>query len=160
MSKIVGAAASRQRFRSPQLAISRFVARRTFRSAALWALVFGAFFASKAIGLVDTYPTEAARQQVVILYSHNIGIEILLGSLRRASSIGSIVTWNTLGAMVMIGSVWMLLLAVKMFRGEEDAGRWEILLAGQTTPRRAAANVLAGLSASLGLFYLVIAVIF
>jgi ABC-2 type transport system permease protein len=159
MSNATAAIAMKQ-FRSPQTVISRFVARRTFRSAALWALVFGAFFASKAIGLVNTYPTDAARQKVAILFSNNIGIEVLLGPLRRTSSVGSIVTWNTLGAMVIIGSIWMMLLAVKMFRGEEDAGRWEILLAGRTTPRWAAANVLAGLSASLSLFYLVIAVIF
>jgi ABC-2 type transport system permease protein len=150
----------RKQFRSPQTAISRFVARRTMRSAALWALVFGAFVASKAIGLVDAYPTEAARQQVVAAYSNNIGIEILLGPLKQTAAIGSIVTWNTLGAMVMIGSIWALLLATKTLRGEEDAGRWELLMTGQTTARRAAANVIAGLGASLGVFYAVIAAAF
>jgi ABC-2 type transport system permease protein len=159
MSNATAAIAMKQ-FRSPQTVISRFVARRTFRSAALWALVFGAFVASKAIGLVDTYPTEAARQQVVAAYSNNIGIEILLGPLKHDASVGSIVTWNTLGAMVMIGAVWAMLLATKTLRGEEDAGRWELLLSGQTTARRAAANVLAGLAASLAAFYAVIAVVF
>jgi ABC-2 type transport system permease protein len=149
-----------QRFRSPQTVISRFVARRTMRSAALWALAFGAFAASKAIGLVDTYPTLAARQQVVAAYSNNIGIEILLGPLRRTASVGNIVTWNTLGAMVIIGAIWALLLATKNMRGEEDAGRWELMLAGQTTARRAVANVLSGLAVSLGVFYVVVAVAF
>ena len=160
MSSTASTTAAMKHFRSPQTVISRFIARRTMRSAALWALVFGAFVASKAIGVVDTYPTEAARQQVVATYSNNIGIEILLGPLKHSTSIGSIVTWNTLGAMVMIGGVWAMLLATKTFRGEEDTGRWEILLSGPTTARRAAANVLAGLGASLCVFYAVIAIVF
>ncbi len=160
MSKTAAAALPMKRSRSPQTVISRFVARRTMRGAALWALVFGGFVASKAIGFVDTYHTEAARQQVVATFSNNIGIEILLGPIKRSASVGSVVTWNTLGAMVMIGAVWALLLATKTLRGEEDAGRWEVLLSGPTSARRATANAIAGLGLSLGVFFVVIAAAF
>jgi ABC-2 type transport system permease protein len=45
--------------------------------------------------------------------------------------------------------VWGLLAATRLLRGEEEAGRWEPLLAGGTTRRRAAASALAGLGAGL-----------
>ena len=42
--------------------------------------------------------------------------------------------------------VWGLLTATRLLRGEEDAGRWELLLAGRTTRRGAGAQALAGLA--------------
>ena len=47
--------------------------------------------------------------------------------------------------LMVLGAVWGLLTSTRLLRGEEDAGRWELLLAGQTTrsgrhgpgPRRA-----------------------
>ena len=149
-----------QHFRSPQTVIARFVARRNLRSATLWALVFGGYLASKAIGFADTYPTLAGREKAVALFTNNVGIKMILGPIRHADSVGGYAAWNTFGAMVIIGSIWAMLLATKTFRGEEDAGRWELLASGQTTARRAAANALAGLVACLGLFYVVCAATF
>ncbi|MGD0284426.1 MAG: hypothetical protein ABSB12_02445, partial [Candidatus Saccharimonadales bacterium] len=149
-----------KKFHSPQTVISRFVARRTFRSASVWALIFGIFVASKAIGFVKAYPTALARQKVIANFSDNIGIKIILGPLHHASTVASYVTWNTLAIMVIIGSIWALLLATKMFRGEEEAGRSELLLVGQTTARRAALNTMAGLTASLAFFYVILSSVF
>jgi ABC-2 type transport system permease protein len=47
----------------------------------------------------------------------------------------------------LVGAVWALLAATKLLRGEEEAGRWELLLAGQTTRRRAAAQAMVGRAA-------------
>jgi ABC-2 type transport system permease protein len=149
-----------KRFHSPKTVIARFVARRSLRGAIAWAVVFGIYLASKAIGFVDSYPTAAARQKVVESFSSNIGIELLLGRAPQSVSTGAYVTWATLGIMVIIGSIWALLLATKFFRGEEDSGRWELALAGQTTPRGAAFNNLIGLGSSFLVFFVVIAALF
>jgi len=50
---------------------------------------------------------------------------------------------------IIIGALWGLLAATRLLRGEEDAGRWERLLAGQTNRRRAAADAVAGLGIAL-----------
>ena len=63
------------------------------------------------------------------------------------------VEWRSLGILTFVGAVWALLAGTRLLRGEEEAGRWEILLSGQTTRRRATASALAGLGISLaGLF--------
>jgi ABC-2 type transport system permease protein len=151
---------AQKKYHSPQTVIGRFVARRTFRSASVWALIFGIYVAAKAIGYVKAYPTVLARQKLAATFSNNIGIKIILGPVHNAATIAGYVTWNTLAVMVIIGSIWAYLLATKMFRGEEEAGRSELLLAGQTTPRRAAVNIMAGLTASLAVFYVIMAVAF
>lgn len=147
-------------FRSPQTVIGRFVAKRTSRMAAFWALVFGAIVASKAAGFAAAYPTEALRARVTASFTNNIGLNVLLGRPNHIDTVRGFTTWNTLGVMVIIGSIWAFLLATKTFRGEEDNGRSELLLTGQTTARRAAVNTLAGLSVSLLAFYVIIAAVF
>jgi ABC-2 type transport system permease protein len=149
-----------QQFRSPATVIARFVARRTMRGAALWALAFGTIVASKSIGYASAYPTVAARTKVAASFAQNIGLEAILGVPRHIEIVASGAAWNTMGAMALIGSIWAFLLATKTFRGEEDAGRWELLLTGQTTPSRAAANALGGLAASLIVLYVIIAGVF
>lgn len=147
-------------YRSPGTVIGRFVARRTARGAAFWALAFGALVASKAAGFASAYPTAAERTKIAATFGHNVGLSALLGLPHKISTVAGFTTWNTLGVMVLIGSIWAFLLATKNFRGEEDNGRWEILIAGPTTAKRAALNVLAGLGASLLVFYAVVAVTF
>ncbi len=148
------------RYRSPKTVIGRFVARRTVQGAVLWGLVFGLYVASKAIGFVDLYPTAIARQKIAETFSNNIGIELLLGKAPQNSSTAAYVAWNTAVVMVVIGSIWALLMAAKYFRGDEESGRTEALLAGQTTPKKAALNILAGLWTSLGVLFLVMSVLF
>ena len=61
--------------------------------------------------------------------------------------------------LILLGAVWGLLTSTRLLRGEEDAGRWELLLAGQTTRRRAAAQALAGLGAGLGVLWALTAIL-
>lgn len=51
------------------------------------------------------------------------------------------------GLLIIVGAIWGLLTATRLLRGEEDAGRWELLLAGRTTRRHATVQAIAGLAA-------------
>src|SRR5581483_6991879 len=135
--------------RSPQTVIGRFVARRTLRSATVWGYVFGAYTASKTVGFDKAYPTTQSRIQLAHSFSNNVGLEALLGQPHRIETIAGYAAWNTLSVLTIVGSIWAFLLATKYFRGEEAAGRTELLESGQTSPRLAAINTLAGLTNSL-----------
>ena len=145
-----------KRFKSPKSVLARFTFRHNYKAASIYALIFSAFTASKAIGFVQAYPTAAARQKVIELFSSNTGLEAILGPVNSHGSTGSYVAWNTFSLMLIIGIIWGLLLVTKLMRGEEDAGRWEILLTGQTTARRAVVNVLGGIAACLLVFYIIL----
>jgi ABC-2 type transport system permease protein len=147
-------------FRSPQTVVSRFVVRNSIRSAALWALIFGVYVASKGIGYAVAYPTVASRIKIAASLGNNAGFNAILGAPHDLGTITGEIAWNTLIVMTIIGSVWAYLKATKTFRGEEDAGRWELLLSGQTTAKMATINALAGLSFSLVVMYVVTAVTF
>jgi len=147
-----------KRFYAPKSLIRRFVAKRVRLSSIIIGAIFGLYMIAKATGYVKIYPTEAARQKVAETLGSNIGVEALLGIAHHLETVGGYVVWNFLCLIAAAGAIWALLLATKIFRGEEDNGRWEILLAGQTTARRAAANALIGLGSGLLIVYVLVAI--
>jgi ABC-2 type transport system permease protein len=149
-----------QYFRAPQSVVRRFVARRTLRSATLWAFIFGIYTASKTLGFAAAAPTAAARDKLAASLGNNAGLNALLGTPHNINTVTGYAAWNTFSVIMIVGSIWAFMLATKYFRGEEEIGRSELLLAGQTTARRAAANTLAGLGISLVLQYVVVAVLY
>lgn len=146
-----------KQFRSPKTYIRRLVARHTARSALIIGLVIGLYMIVKASSYLKAYPTEVARQKIAETLGSNVGIEALLGVAHHIETVSGYVTWNFLCLVAAAGAVWALLIATKTLRGEEDSGRWELLIAGQTTARRATANALAGLTSSLVIFYIFVA---
>lgn len=147
-------------FRSPKTVITRFVAKRTLRGATLWALVFGAYTASKVIGFAKAYPTVADRADFAHSLGTNAGLAALLGTAHNLSTMAGYANWNMLGVLTIVGSIWALLLSTKNFRGEEESGRSELLLTGQTTAKQAAMSTLLGLTVSLVTLYVIVGVLF
>ena len=154
------AARAIKHFRSPETVIARFVARRTLKSAIIWALIFGLYAASKIIGYTKAYPTLTDRLSFAHSLGANAGMAALLGTPHDLGTISGYANWNMLGILSLTGGIWALLLATKYFRGEEETGRTELLLTGQTTASQAAISTLGGLFASLALFYVIVAILF
>ncbi|HUB93478.1 MAG TPA: ABC transporter permease subunit [Verrucomicrobiae bacterium] len=149
-----------QYFRSPRTVIARFVAKRTLKSAVVTAFIFGVYFASKTIGFVKAYPTVVGREKFAHSFGNNTGMNALLGTPHNLGTISGYANWNVLGVVTIMGAIWALLLATRYFRGEEEAGRTDLLLTGHTTASRAAFSTLVGLSADLLLFFVIVAVLF
>ncbi|HEX8969412.1 MAG TPA: hypothetical protein VF937_16135, partial [Chloroflexota bacterium] len=61
--------------------------------------------------------------------------------------------------IVTIAAIWGLMTSTGLLRGEEDAGRWELMLVGPTTRRGATAQALAGLGAALAAMLLAAALL-
>ena len=135
--------------RYPGAALARQVACRAARSGALWGLVFGFFIVVQTHAYTSTYTTQAARDQLLRAYGSNVALNALLGSERAVNTVAGFASWRFVGILSVLGSIWGLLTATRLLRGEEEAGRYDLLLAGQTTRRRAGAQALAGLGAGL-----------
>lgn len=127
--------------------IARFVATSATRSGAVWGLVFGLYVTTQALAYSTTYKNAAARQLLVQEFGHDAGISALVGPATRIDTISGYIDWKCLTVLVIMGAVWGVLTSTRLTRGEEDAGRWEMLLAGPTDRRRALAQASAGLFA-------------
>jgi ABC-2 type transport system permease protein len=130
------------------------VARRAFGqvwvSAAVWALAFGATIASSAITYANSYPDHATRAHLAATTGRDRGLAMLLGPVSAIDTVGGYTVYKGFVFLTAIGAIWGLLIATRQLRGEEDAGRWQIVLAGATRPGRATAATLAALFAAVG----------
>jgi ABC-2 type transport system permease protein len=135
--------------RYPGTVLARQVARRTARSGALWGLIFGFFIFVQTHAYISSYKTQAARDQLARAYGSNMAMNALLGSERAVNTVAGFASWRFVGILSVLGSIWGLLTATRLMRGEEEAGRYDLFLAGQTTRRRAGGQALAGLGAGL-----------
>ncbi len=134
----------------PRGVIARHVARSALRWAVIWGVVFGLFVVATVVGFVKAYPTLAQRLQL----AHSLQpFVILLGVPRHAETVAGFTTWRVLTAITLIGAIWGLRTSTGLLRGEEEAGRWELLLAGPTTKRRATAQALLGLGGALAVMF-------
>lgn len=135
----------------PRLVIARHVAHSATRWAVIWGVVFGLFVLSTVKAFVVGYPTAAQRREVARSLQ---SFAILIGPPHHAETVAGFTSWRVLLVAAIIGALWGLRAGTGLLRGEEEAGRWELLLAGRTTRRRAAAEALLGLAAAQGAMFL------
>ena len=145
--------------RRPGLVAATLTARRASRSAVIWGCVFGLYVASSATGYAATYKTAQARAQLAATFGTNAGFNALIGPAHEIGTVAGFTAWRSLGVLSIVGGVWGLLAGTRLLRGEEDAGRWELLLVGHTTRRGATARALAGLGVGLLTLWAVAAII-
>ncbi len=127
--------------------------RRAVRSGLVWGALFGALVLNEARSYHTGFPTIASRQEFAATFGSNGALAAVTGPARELDTIEGFVAWRMFGLLMVVGAVWGLLLATRLLRGEEDAGRWELLLAGQTTRRHATAQAIGGLTAGFAVLW-------
>ncbi len=155
----VGAEPSMKRLRSPGTVVARFVGRSISKTAVIIGYAFALYVASSILGFTKTYGTQAARETLARLFGNNPGLHALFGISHSIDTVRGFTAWRTLGVLTIVGAIWALMAATKRFRGEEEAGRWELFLSGQTTSRQGAVNIMAGLGVGLVIIYVIVAIV-
>ncbi|MGN6791634.1 MAG: ABC transporter permease subunit [Streptosporangiaceae bacterium] len=122
-------------------------AKRAMRSAAIWGTLFGVLIANEVLGYHKSFPTLASRDKFAHTLGSNTGISAIIGPARHVNTIGGFVAWRVFGLLIIVGAIWGMLTATRLLRREEEAGRWELVLAGRTTRRHATAQALTGMAA-------------
>ena len=130
----------------PRFVIARHVAWSALRWAVVWGAVFGLFAVSTVQAFLKGYPTLADRMQ---LADSMQAFEVLIGQGHHLETVAGFTSWRLMTTTAIIGAIWAIRTSTGLLRGEEDAGRWELLLASSTTPRRATFEALLGLGAAL-----------
>jgi ABC-2 type transport system permease protein len=145
--------------RSPTTVVLRRTARRTTRSGALWGYVFGAVVVSSAWSYSGIYRSPAQRAALAAAFGSNRTTIALFGPAPNLGTVAGFTVLKTFLTLTVIGAVWGLLTATRLLRGEEQDGRWELLLAGATTRGRATAQAAGGLLAGIAALWAVTSVI-
>ncbi len=146
-------------YRPSHATVARFVGVRALRVGAVAGIALGVYVFATAAGYRLIAPTAAQRMGVLNNLAASTGLKVLLGQAARITGAASFVDWRVTGVAAIVGPVCWLIVATRTLRGEEASGRWELVLAGRTTPGRATAAALAGLGAGLLAMYLAMALL-
>jgi ABC-2 type transport system permease protein len=129
-------------------AVATTTAKRAGRQGVLWGYVFGATIAATAYTYPKTFPTPGSRA-IFSTFQGNVAWAALFGPLRRLGTVAGYTAYKSGMFVIILGAIWGLLIATRVTRGEEDAGRWELFLSGQTTRGGAALQAAIGLGAGV-----------
>lgn len=135
--------------RNSRSVVARLSARRAVRSGVIWGFVFGASIASSALSYAQIYKTPGERSALAAAYGTNTAMSALFGPAPRLQTVAGFTVFKISMTLMLLGAVWGLLTSTRLLRGEEDQGRWDLLLAGQTTRRGATGQALGGLGAGV-----------
>jgi len=129
--------------------ITWLTARRAVRSGVIFGYIFGVSIASSAISYSRFYKTAAQRDALAAAYGSDKATSALFGPAPQLQTVAGFTVFKISMTLILVGAVWGLLTSTRLLRGEEDDGRWELLLAGQTTRRGAVIQALGGLGAGV-----------
>jgi ABC-2 type transport system permease protein len=104
--------------------------RQTWRGALVVVLLAGAMTAVVAAGYRTTVGDDLDAQALAAL-AGSPAIRTLFGEPVALDSAGGFTVWRTGTALAVLLAAWNFLGVVRVSRGEEDAGRWDLLLAGR-----------------------------
>jgi ABC-2 type transport system permease protein len=131
--------------RSPRTVVAGQTARRAVRSGVIWGCIFGVSIASSAISYTTIYKTEAQRNALAAAYGSNKATSALFGPAPGLQNVAGFTVFKISMTLIVLGAVWGLLTSTRLLRGEEESGRWELFLGGQTNRRGATIQALVGL---------------
>lgn len=124
----VPAAASPPRSRSAERTATAAAARQARRGTVVLSVVCGGLTALVALqyrGLDGALDTES-----LTALAENPAISTLFGPPVGLDTAGGFTVWRTGTVLAVLVGIWAALTATRLTRGEEEAGRWDLLLAG------------------------------
>jgi ABC-2 type transport system permease protein len=127
--------------RAPASAVTATAVRQVRRGTAIVALLCG--------GMAATVVTQyrglegALGMESLSALAENPAIRTLFGPPVALDDPGGFTVWRTGTFLAVLAGTWAALTATRLTRGEEEAGRWDLLLAGRVTLRSLVARTLA-----------------
>jgi ABC-2 type transport system permease protein len=107
----------------------------TRRGALLLASAAGGYMALEVASFNRTYPNGVSAEQFSI-FADNPAARMLQGVPRGLDTAGGFAVWDGGWVLELVVGVWAVLVVTGLLRGDEDAGRVELLLTGPARARQ------------------------
>jgi ABC-2 type transport system permease protein len=131
---------------APLTAPGRVLAALAARQVRRGALVVAVICAGMSALVVAMYNSQGLDPAALAALARNPAIRTLFGEPVALDDPGGFTVWRTGAALAVLLGVWSLLAATRITRGEEDTGRWKLLLSGRGTLAEAVRTHLAVLA--------------
>lgn len=136
-------------------AIFRTTVRRVRKGAILIGLLAGFLIAMQGEAMVKTYTSQASREAFAHTLTSSPALGILYGEPLKVDTPAGYMLYRSLPIAAIFVALWALFTITKLLRGEEENGRWEMMLSGQTTASGATISTLLGCAVGLAMTFVV-----
>ncbi len=140
---------------NPARALRHFGFKQTIKSSLIIGLLAGVLLSVQGFGYVAVYPDQKSRASFAASLQSAPALGILYGESKNLISPAGYMIYRAGPIMALVGSVWGLMAATKLLRGQEEDGRWEIITGSRVSARQATGHVLLGFGGSIILAFLV-----
>ena len=111
-------------------------ARFAVRSLRRGALILAASLGLMVVVIISTYTVTAVSGASLSALADNPAIRALYGVPYDISSAGGFAVWRSGQYLAVIGALWAVLATTRILRGDEEQGRWDLLLTAPITRAR------------------------
>src|SRR5215471_17879707 len=139
--------------------ITRFTIRSILKGTLILGVVAGFMTVLQGLAYSASYSDPAVREQFIKTLASTPALGFLYGNPQDALTSTGYIMYRCMPVLTMIAAIWGLMVSTRLFRGAEEDGRWELLLTGQTTARRALWRTLLGMGEMLVVVMLLCGVI-
>jgi ABC-2 type transport system permease protein len=140
---------------STSRALRRFGFRQTIRGALIIGFLTGLMMGAQGAAYAEAYPDQHSRDLFVASLKSVPALGFMAGEIDDALTPASYSIYKSIALTTLIVSIWGLLVTTRLFRGQEEDGRLEQIVAGRTTKQAAGAQILIGFSYSLVIAFVI-----
>jgi ABC-2 type transport system permease protein len=140
---------------APASAVFRRTLRDVRTATISFALLFGLVAVAVVTGYRHTYPDRAARVEFAAAFADNKAVRLFYGVPRDLVSTEGYAAWRLGGLVPLFAAAFGLIAATRVLRGEEDAGRDELVRAGAVSRPALLRARLAALACAVAALWLV-----
>lgn len=133
---------------SPRASVVGLDVRLLRRSTASFIALLVLYAIGVTAGYTAAYPSVESRRTLAGLLD-NPGFRAMFGVGHRLDTVGGFAAWRFGGIAVVLVAIWALLASTRLTRGEEDAGRLELVAAGALTRTEILAGAVVTLAAAV-----------
>lgn len=140
---------------SPTRAIRRFGFRQTIRGALIVGLIIGIMMGAQGFAYAEAYPNQHARDTFAASLASVPSLGFMAGEIQNARLPETYAIYKSITVVTTLTTIWGLLVATRLLRGQEEDDRWETVVSGAVSKRQAGLHILTGFGYSFVISFLI-----
>lgn len=116
------------------------------RTMLIWTAVVAFIIVTGVYAYTSAYPTAKSRADLTSGLGSSVGLDALYGKAVHIDTVGGFLAWRYGMIAALILAMWAMFSVTRVTRGDEDAGRADVLLLGTVSPRGLLARQLAAIA--------------
>ena len=138
--------------------LRRFGFKQSLKGALIIGILAGIMIGGQGYAYTVTYPDDASRAQFKSSLEKAPALGIIYGETDNLPSPAGYMVYRTVMFLTIVTSIWGLMTVIRLLRGQEEDGRWEVVAAGSVTSKNASWQVFLGFSMAFLLAFAITAV--